>query len=198
MNGIRMVLLGLNGKEDEASRAMREKAILKLQDLQEEIRSISHELSDTAYEKFHNFILSMEELIVGRCEPAGLVHHLEYDKSAEWDVLPGLVKVNLHRIVEESLQNVIKHAEATEVWVELDATDGHWEVRIRDNGKGFRKGRSRKGIGQKNIESRVQKMNGTWEIQSGSGRGTEILVRVPKTTDYVSIPTSETEAELLN
>ncbi|MGB5647543.1 MAG: histidine kinase dimerization/phosphoacceptor domain-containing protein, partial [Muriicola sp.] len=72
MNGIRMILLGLNKKADEAAIALREQAIEKLKQVQEEIRTISHELNDTSYQKLNNFMSSVEDLLKNICEPAGI------------------------------------------------------------------------------------------------------------------------------
>lgn len=179
MNGVRMVLLGLNGKTDEASKEMRALAIEKLKGVQEEIRGISHQLSDAAYQKFHNFIISLEELVAGTCDAAGLRHRFEYDSETDWDGLQGEVKINLYRILQECLQNTIKHAQASEVVVEMISEPYRLGVRIRDNGIGFQPGRGKKGIGHKNIASRVKKLGGRWKIQTAPGQGTEVRLQLP-------------------
>lgn len=179
MNGVRMVLLGLNAKSDEASQEMRALAIEKLKGVQEEIRGISHELSDAAYNKFHNFIISLEELITGVCEASGLDHHFDYDKETDWDGLQGEVKINLYRIIQECLQNTIKYARASEVVVELISESYKLRVNIRDNGVGFQPARGKKGIGHKNIASRVKKLGGKWQIRSAPGQGTLVALQLP-------------------
>ena len=179
MNGIRMVLLGLNGKTDEASLQMRAQAIEKLKGVQEEIRGISHQLNDAAYQKFHNFIVSLEKLIIGMSEAAGLEYRFEYDGETDWDGLQGEVKINLYRIIQECLQNTIKHAQASEVQVEMVSQPDQLHVCIRDNGVGFQTGRGKKGIGQKNIASRVKKLGGRWETESAPGKGTQVHIWIP-------------------
>ena len=179
MNGVRMVLLGLNGKTDEAALAMRGEAIEKLKEIQEEIRGISHELSDAAYQKFHNFILSIEDLVRSTGDAVGLKHELDYDPDIDWDSLRGEIKINLYRIIQECLQNTIKHAEAGKVSVLMELSGNLLQVAIEDDGKGFQKRRGKRGIGQKNIDSRVRKIGGTWEVISAPGAGTRVLVRVP-------------------
>lgn len=179
MNGIRMVLLGLNGKTDEASQQMRAQAIEKLKGVQEEIRGISHQLNDAAYQKFHNFIVSLEELINGVSEAAGLGYRFKYDGETDWDGLQGEVKINLYRIIQECLQNTVKHARASEVQVEMVSEPDQLRVCIRDNGVGFQTGRGKKGIGQKNIASRIKKLGGRWETKSAPGQGTEVCLWIP-------------------
>ena len=179
MNGIRMVLLGLNGREDEASIKMRAEALEKLKNVQEEIRTISHQLSDAAYQQFHNFVISIEEMVREVCEPAGLKYHFEYDNDTDWDGLGGEVKINLYRILQECLQNVIKHAKASLVSITMEQRQDHLCICIKDDGVGFRKEIKKKGIGQKNISSRVESLKGKWKLISSPGNGTEIQIEIP-------------------
>ncbi|MGB5227505.1 MAG: ATP-binding protein, partial [Eudoraea sp.] len=179
MNGIRMMLLGLNKKVDENAISMRGEAIGKLQGVQEEIRTISHELNDASYQKFHNFIISLEDLLKGICEVANIDYDLDYDEDLDWDALSGNIKINLYRIIQESLQNCIKHAFANKVNLKLDSTDHMLKVSLKDNGRGFDNKKKKKGIGHKNITSRVHKLNGEWSIKSKPGKGTVVTVKVP-------------------
>ena len=181
MNGIRMMLLGLNKKVDENAINMRGEAIEKLQAVQEEIRTISHELNDTSYQKFHNFIISIEDLLKSICEAANIYYDLDYDEGLDWDALSGNIKINLYRIIQESLQNCIKHAFAKKVYLKLESTDHLLKVSLKDDGKGFDGKKEKKGIGHKNITSRVHKLNGEWKIESNPGKGTVVTVQVPFT-----------------
>jgi len=179
MNGIRMMLLGLNKKVDDSAISMRGEAIEKLQGVQEEIRTISHELNDASYQKFHNFIISIEDLLKSICDAANIDYDLDYDEGLDWDALSGNIKINLYRIIQESLQNCIKHAFASEVYLELDSTDHLLKVSLKDDGRGFDSKKEKKGIGHKNITSRVHKLNGEWKIESNPGEGTVVTVQVP-------------------
>ncbi|WP_297793658.1 ATP-binding protein [uncultured Eudoraea sp.] len=179
MNGIRMVLLGLNKKTDPDAITMRGDAIEKLQGVQEEIRTISHELNDASYQKFHNFIISIEDLLTTICEPANLEFHFNYDESLDWDAISGDIKINLYRIIQESLQNCIKYASANLVEIKMDSTSDIIEVTIKDDGRGFDNKKVKKGIGHKNISSRVGKLNGDWSLVSKPGEGTMVTVKVP-------------------
>ncbi len=179
MNGIRMVLLGLNKKVDESSVGMRSDAIEKLQQVQEEIRTISHELSDAAYQKFHNFIHSIEDLLKSITAPAQITYSFEYNEEVDWDDLNGNIKINLYRIVQEGLQNCVKHAQAKKVRLNFDSTANLLEISLSDDGKGFDPRKGKKGIGHKNITSRVDKLNGRWELSSKIGKGTELILQIP-------------------
>ncbi|MEX0291214.1 MAG: tetratricopeptide repeat protein [Flavobacteriaceae bacterium] len=179
MNGARMILVGLNQKSDEEAIAMRSKAIEKLQEVQEEIRTISHELSDAAYQKFHNFIISIQELLQAVGDSASLEHSFTYDEDIEWDDLSAEIKINLHRIIQESLTNCVKHAQAKHISLDFKTDGNTLLVLLKDDGKGFDTKKGKKGIGHKNISSRVEKIDGSWEVKSAQGEGTEVLVRIP-------------------
>ncbi len=181
MNGIRMMLLGLNKKTDDTSISIRGEAIAKLQGVQEEIRTISHELNEASYQKFHNFIISIEDLLKSICETANLKYHFNFDEGLDWDSLSGDIKINLYRIIQESLQNCIKHAFATKVDLHMDSSDNVLIVTLKDNGRGFDQKKGKKGIGHKNITSRVNKLKGDWRLESKPGKGTLVTLELPYT-----------------
>lgn len=179
MNGIRMVLLGLNEKADVSAVGMRSDAIEKLQEVQEEIRNISHALNDASIQKVNNFLTSVTELLETTGESAGLKYSFDYDKDFDWDNLSGEIKINMYRILQESLQNCVKHAHATDVNVEFTVSDGEIQATIRDNGKGFNTEKQKSGIGHKNIDSRIQKLGGSWYVESTRGQGTLVIAFIP-------------------
>jgi signal transduction histidine kinase len=164
---------------DEAAVALRAQAISKLQEIQEEIRTISHALSAASYSKFHNFVISLQDLLKNIGDAAGIRHEMIYDENIDWDTLKGDVKINLYRIVQESLQNCVKHAGADTISLHLHGNSRNIEVTIADNGRGFNSQNGKKGIGHKNISSRVKKLNGSWDISSKPGKGTTVKIRIP-------------------
>ena len=182
MNGARMILVGLNKKTDEDAIAMRSKAITKLQEVQEEIRTISHELNDAAYQKFHNFIISIQELLQSVGGTASLQHTFTYDKDVDWDNLTAEIKINLYRIIQEALMNCVKHAQAEHITLDFSFRENMLLVQLKDDGKGFDSKKGKKGIGHKNISSRVDKMHGSWELISQRGQGTEVIISIPQDT----------------
>ena len=179
MNGIRMVLLGLNKKNDDNSVSMRSEAIEKLQNVQEEIRTISHELSDAAYQKFHNFIISIRDLVNSISQASEIACEFNYDHDADWDDLSGEIKINLYRIVQEGLQNCVKYSHANLIKLNFGANESELTIRLEDDGVGFDTKKAKKGIGHKNINSRLQKIGGSWQLESAPGKGTKITIKVP-------------------
>lgn len=118
----------------------------------------------------HRFSQLMDEIDI----------HAEWAIASEWQVQPSALQcLNLIRVVEESLTNVLKHSQATQVRVSMQYADpAHLELKIQDNGVGFdvecvkQNGMS---IGMRSMQSRIERMGGTICIQSEKGL-TEIHV----------------------
>jgi signal transduction histidine kinase len=179
MLGARMMLIGLNKKMNPEAVAERAKAISILQGVEGEIRSISHELSHAAYQKIHNFILSVKDLIETTQIASKINIDLKYSDELDWDALGGEIKINLYRIVQESLQNSVKHAACENIHLSFFANETELIVNIIDDGKGFVQKRGKKGIGMRNMSSRIKKINGTWDINSKVGQGTTVIFIIP-------------------
>jgi len=190
MLGIRLILSGLNEREDPASVEQRAALIEKLRELEEEIRTISHELNHASYEKFHNFIVSLEDMIDSIEKSSSITCTFNYDKKVPWDNLLGDIKINAYRIIQESLKNCVKHAKSQHVSISFQSMeDNKLKLTITDDGVGFDINKKRKGIGLKNIISRCKKIRGTLDIDSKPGKGTTIKITIPVT--YMDVETSE-------
>lgn len=88
-------------------------------------------------------------------------------------------KLILYRIVQEQMNNIVKHARATHAEVELKTSRKKAHLVIKDNGIGFDPKQKAKGIGLNNIVSRVEMHNGNLEIISSSGHGCVLKVDIP-------------------
>ncbi len=90
-------------------------------------------------------------------------------------------KLILFRIVQESLQNILKHADASVVTVQLRHSSNEVEINIADNGKGFDTNATIKSdsLGLQNITNRATLIGGKASIESGLGRGTVINLTIP-------------------
>lgn len=195
MLGIRLVLGGLNERTDEQSQGQRAELIEKLRGVEEEIRTISHELSHASYQKIHNFIVSVEEMIRNIEASSGIACSFTYDDHLDWDDLQGDIKINAYRIVQESLQNCVKHAQCENALVDFDCNKQNLTLTISDDGVGFDTGKGKKGIGLRNIVSRVKKINGTLQIDSKRNKGTTVTVDLPVV--YQNIDGESTGQELM-
>lgn len=85
----------------------------------------------------------------------------------------------IYRIVQELVQNVLKHAQATEALVQLARHDDTLEITIEDDGVGFDPKESAGGLGIQSIKARVSFLNGTLSINSEKGQGSSFLIYVP-------------------
>lgn len=179
MLGIRLMLFSLNKKEGDDAREQRLNLLSKLQGIEEEIRGISHELNHAAYEKLHNFVASINDLLESICDPNELEYGFDFDREVDWDRLTGDIKINSYRIIQECLHNCVKHAQATKVHLDFHTAGDYFDFHITDNGKGFVSKNSKRGIGLKNMESRVSKMGGSYKVESEPGKGTRVSVIVP-------------------
>lgn len=94
--------------------------------------------------------------------------------------LPASHEVALFRLVQEAVQNAMKHAEAKDVIVKLEISRDQISVVIRDNGKGFDiEQRRSKSFGLIGMKERVEILNGELSIDSQIGKGTVVLIQVP-------------------
>lgn len=179
LQGARMMLLGLNKRDDDLAKTERARAIVMLKEVQEEVRAISHELSHAAYQKIHNFILTLEDLKTTVAKSANIEINFSHAELLDWDALSGDIKINMYRIIQESLQNAIKHSQCSSINLDLTADAENISVSIVDDGIGFHVKKGKKGIGMRNINSRMKKLNGTWDITSEIDNGTKVIFVIP-------------------
>src|SRR5690606_33420783 len=105
--------------------------------------------------------------------------HLDHDKSINWENVNPEIQLDLYRIIQEAIQNIIKHADAKKVSITIHGENSKLLLTVSDNGRGFQLDKIRNGIGLMSAESRVKKWNGYFSINSSLGHGTEITVEVP-------------------
>jgi signal transduction histidine kinase len=179
MLGIRLILSGLNERNDESAIAQRAELIEKLRELEEEMRTISHELNNAAYKKINNFIIAIQDLIKTVKTSSKIDILFEFTESYDWDNLEGDIKINTYRITQECLQNCLKHSKCEKINVNLSCTNDNILLKVIDDGVGFNVKKGRRGIGLKNITSRINKINGNLKIKSAPGKGTEMIISVP-------------------
>ena len=87
--------------------------------------------------------------------------------------------LNVYRIIQEHLNNILKHAKANTVLLSVKHVNDRVDIRIKDDGLGFDIKTKRKGIGFKNIQSRAELLNGKMEVRSRPGAGCLLVVSFP-------------------
>ena len=153
------------------------KASLHLQDCINEIRSLSKRLSAPTLGK-----ISLEESVRDLVDSINMTSKVKIERritGMENTVLNKDLHLALYRILQEQLNNVIKHAEASEVMVSLDRNQDKIRLSISDNGKGFTWNGNKGGIGMMNMQTRAENLNGTFELNSSPGKGCTVEVLLP-------------------
>ena len=149
-----------------------------LMDVERQIRSLSHELSNTYFDEHKEFGDLIQDLIQKiQLERS---HQLTIDDSVNWSLIGSVVKMHTYRILQEATMNIQKHAEASFVFIKFSLNESAKEIEliIKDDGKGFNN-QKKPGIGLKNIKSRVDEVHGKISIDSKLGNGTKISIFIP-------------------
>jgi len=94
-------------------------------------------------------------------------------------IFEGRVRHDLFLAVKETLNNVARHAQASEVEFRIAASETAMEIVIADNGKGFDSSTSNQGNGLKNLRDRLAKLGGSCVVESRPGNGTIVRMRLP-------------------
>ncbi|HYH16672.1 MAG TPA: PAS domain S-box protein [Flavisolibacter sp.] len=89
------------------------------------------------------------------------------------------LQLAIYRIMQEQLNNIIKHADATMVTIALAYENNQLRLAIKDNGKGFDPQARRSGIGITNIRSRAESLDGAFQLESAPGKGCLIKITFP-------------------
>ena len=87
--------------------------------------------------------------------------------------------LNVYRIIQEHLNNILKHAKANNVLINVKHVNDQIDITIKDDGQGFDVRAKRKGIGFKNIQSRAELLNGKMDVISRPGAGCLLVVSFP-------------------
>ncbi|MES2485529.1 MAG: ATP-binding protein [Bacteroidota bacterium] len=140
-----------------------------------EARRISHDLTPPLLE-----FSRMEELFDNLLDPWQQKIDIVYtsDVRAQNDLMPEF-KIQLLRIAQELLTNIIKHSGATKVEFVYRHTQKSIIMLVKDNGCGFDTTTLKNGLGLNSLEMRTQYLNGKYALKSAPGRGTKVFVAVP-------------------
>ena len=146
-----------------------------------EVREISHNLLSGSIAKF-GLKTALHELSdtisqTNQLKMNVLVHGLDTRLDPK-------IEHQLYRIVQELVSNVLKHAAATELTLQVNRDHRELALMVEDNGVGFKPESeiSLGGIGLGNVASRIQSLDGNLRIDSGKGSGTTILITIPLAT----------------
>ncbi len=140
-----------------------------------EARRISHDLTPPLIE-----FSTIDELIGNLISPWEQKLKIDYYKDIRTvTTVSPQVKIQLLRIVQELITNIVKHAHASTVTIHLRHSREMLILRVKDNGRGFNVKQLKTGLGLQSLEMRTQYLNATHSVKSTLGKGTCILVAVP-------------------
>jgi signal transduction histidine kinase len=177
---------------DGSNTDIREEYNKRIGSIFNKLRTISHQLSVSEIELF-----GLKEAVFMLCdyiEQSGkFVIHIDDSQCEIPEHLEYNTSVMIYRVFQELLTNTIKHADANEVTISFEhqAALGNLIISYCDNGKGLDSDVAHQGFGFKNIESRLQAVNGYYEINNTAASGFSIKIFIPL-NQLVSVPaTSE-------
>ncbi|MCR8560946.1 hypothetical protein KXD93_25030 [Mucilaginibacter sp. BJC16-A38] len=145
-------------------------------EVMQDVRQLLHDLSPRVLEEF-GYLTAVEGLL-GKINKAqkvafklnvfGLEKRLKKDHE-----------LALYRMTQELINNVLKHANARQVFLEIGRRDGQLILMIEDDGKGFDTSGQKEGFGLHNLATRTKLLRGDLHIDSSPGKGTTILIKIP-------------------
>lgn len=180
--GSRMATLRMYIDEikDGSNEESKEERLIELQKIANEtyreIRKIAHE-NNTGAMLTEGLIPSVQ-IMASQISESDSLHIKVININVEQRT-KNSAEIQIFRIIQELLANVIKHAEATEATIQFSEDEQQLEVMIEDNGIGFNMNQTNLGFGLTNIEKRLQHLNGNMIIDSTPGNGTTIILSIP-------------------
>lgn len=142
----------------------------------EELRKLSHELAPASFDNstlkdaFENLFQSFN--LNNRFK-------IKFSFDEKCNTVSDNIQINLYRILQEQMKNIVKYADANKIEISLILSGGIIAMRISDNGKGFNVKTAKNGIGLSNIKKRAESLSGKFKLNSAQGKGCEILIEIP-------------------
>ncbi|MCH9660215.1 MAG: sensor histidine kinase, partial [Bacteroidetes bacterium] len=143
-----------------------------------EVRSMAH-LKNSGVIAKKGLLPAVEKLAKNASTTDGL--QIEVQDFGLTEKLEGSLEISIFRIIQELVTNIIKHAQASEANISITQHEDTIAIIIEDNGRGFntRLQSINDGMGLSSIEKRIEHLEGSLEVDSTPGRGTNILIDIP-------------------
>lgn len=176
--GTRLSLDSLNIKSSNEAIQTRSQYISELKTIEDDIRKVSHKLN-TDFISGSGFIDIIKSMVETQTAIYNLTYNLNQDDAINWDSISNKSKIHIYRILQESLHNIYKHANALHVNISIRLENTVICLLVNDNGSGFDTSKSKSGIGLKNMNSRIKEVNGNLKITSEIHKGTTVSIEIP-------------------
>jgi two-component system NarL family sensor kinase len=141
-----------------------------------EVRQISHDLLPSQLDTL-GLTRVLQSLIENTDESSPMAIGGKFDSVD--DVFQREAATNIYRIVQESLNNILKHSRAKNARITLERDVHEVLLKIEDDGCGFKSSDGGKGLGLKNIAERVRMLGGKIKLDSEPDKGTRIEITIP-------------------
>lgn len=161
--------------ENEDKKLKFEKALSLVDDSCKEVRAVSHNIMPNALLK--SGLVSAVREFIQKIDERALEVSLYTDGINER--LPSNIETVLYRVIQECVNNVIKHSKANKLDITLIKDEEGISATVEDNGKGFNPQNETAGIGLKNMQTRIHYLKGSIEWDSAPGKGTVVTIQVP-------------------
>lgn len=145
-------------------------------DTAREVRDLAHQLMPKTLSRL-GLVPAVEDLLHKAFKGTGT--SVELDHVGLEAGVPDSIATGLYRMVQELVGNILKHAHATAVEVQLLRNKGHVVLIVQDNGRGLVRTEGAGGLGLMNIADRARALGGTFAIEAVPGHGTVATIRVP-------------------
>jgi len=138
-----------------------------------ELRRVSHNMMPEALVKF-----GLKEALENYCENLNLSRtiNIQLQTYGMENRMDQSTEIVIYRMIQELLNNVIKHADAKNVLIQLSRDGDHFNLTVEDDGKGFDVNENKSGAGLANIRARAEYLDGSVDIISSKGEGTSVNV----------------------
>ncbi len=167
-----------SGHQKETSQAQIQRASDLLDVAVSEVRTISQDLQPGALKRL-GLVPALNDLVNRYRSDTG--PDITFQHYGLPDKMDQQFSLSLYRIVQEILNNAIKHAQASEIFVQLNSDESELVIHVEDDGVGFNPEKRYKSMGLENIRSRVNYLKGVLDIDSRKGEGTSFIIHVPHT-----------------
>jgi len=168
---------GLEGEVNEEDMILVQNSINLIDEAVNEVRTISHNMMPAALMEY-GLVSAIESFTNTINESKAL--HVNFNYKGMDNRLEESKEIALYRVVQEIINNMIKYAKADKITIALNRINNKVQLLISDNGKGFDIStiHQSKGIGWRNVFSRISMINGEVDIISAEGKGTNIRIDV--------------------
>jgi signal transduction histidine kinase len=177
--GARLNLDSLNKLSSDDAANKRNEYLTELKNIEQDIREISHDLNREKYVLINNFVAILNNLLEEQNNSFEPELKASIDENIKWELVQNTAKINLYRIIQESLQNINKYANAKNIRLEIKQSGENVILNVADDGDGFAANTKKKGIGLQNMVSRTHELNGNFDVRSKKNKGTIITMSFP-------------------